>query len=384
MTARRILILYASVGTGHKAAAQALARAFAMCRVDQVWCEDALDHASAVFRKIYAGAYLELSERRPAVWRYLYERTDRDESDLSKYLRTLIDRAGVTELVEMVQQHRPDAVICTHFLPLNLLAAEKRRGPFATPLYCVVTDYIGHAYWADSHVDGYFVASTETGRVLMQRGVMAERINVTGIPVDPTIARPKDPVEMRQLHHLERPPVVALMGGGVAVDRVEEIIHGLIRRGLAGTLLVLAGRNTELESRLSEIKSGPDLSIRGLGMVDYLDDLVAGSDVIITKAGGMIVSEIMARQRPMILIDSIPGQEECNADYVVSVGAGIQLRRLDMVPLAVETLLASPSRLAELRAGAARAGRPDAALRVAEAVLGLEGGSDPGSAVAGR
>jgi processive 1,2-diacylglycerol beta-glucosyltransferase len=71
----------------------------------------------------------------------------------------------------------------------------------------------------------------------------------------------------------------------------------------------------------------------------------------------------------MILIDPIPGQEEWNADYVVSVGAGVQLRLLDMVPVAVDHLLHCPSRLAELRAGAARAGQPHAALKVAEAVL---------------
>ena len=106
-----------------------------------------------------------------------------------------------------------------------------------------------------------------------------------------------------------------------------------------------------------------------MGFVDYLDDLVAASDLVITKAGGLIVSEIMARQTPMLLIDPIPGQEEWNADYVVSVGAGIQLRLLDMVPVAVDQLLQCPARLTELRAGAARAGQPHAALQVADAVL---------------
>jgi processive 1,2-diacylglycerol beta-glucosyltransferase len=97
LKATRILILYASVGTGHKAAAQALAKAFALRGADHVRCEDALDYASAVFRQIYAGSYLELSEKMPAVWRYLYERTDKDEPELSRHLRTLIDRIGVTD-----------------------------------------------------------------------------------------------------------------------------------------------------------------------------------------------------------------------------------------------------------------------------------------------
>jgi processive 1,2-diacylglycerol beta-glucosyltransferase len=370
--ATRILILYASVGMGHRAAAEALAKAFAILRVEHVRCEDTLDFASAVFRQVYAGSYAELSEKTPAVWRYLYGLTDRNESELSRYLRSLIGRIGVTDLMQMVRAYRPDAVLCTHFLPLNLLARERRRGQFATPLYCVVTDYIGHAYWVEPQADGYFVASPETARALLERGVVGARISVTGIPVDPAIARPKDGARMRRVHRLERSPVVMLMGGGMAADRAEHIVRGLVRRGLAGTLVILAGRNARLEAGLSQIEGTPALSIRGLGAVEYVDDLVAASDLIVTKAGGLIVSEIMARHIPMIVVEPIPGQEEWNADYVVGVGAGIQLRNADMVPLAVETLLGSRARLAALRAAAQRAGRPDAALRVAEAVLAAE------------
>jgi processive 1,2-diacylglycerol beta-glucosyltransferase len=374
LKATRILILYASVGTGHKAAAQALAKAFALRGADHVRCEDALDYASAVFRQIYAGSYLELSEKMPAVWRYLYERTDKDEPELSRHLRTLIDRIGVTELTGIVRQYRPQAVICTHFLPLSLLAREKRTGRSSTPLYCVVTDYIGHVFWIEPQVDRYFVATAETGQMLIQRGAVAERIQVTGIPVDPAIAHPKDPATMRQIHRLETPPVVMLMGGGLPVEQAERIVHGLARRGFRGTLVVAAGRNSHLEARLRQGEiTTPTFSLRGFGFVEHLDDLVAASDLVITKAGGLIVSEVMARGTPMILVNCIPGQEEWNADYAVSVGAGIQLRHLDMLPLAVETLLASSDRLAAQRAAAALASRPEAALRVADAVLESRG-----------
>jgi processive 1,2-diacylglycerol beta-glucosyltransferase len=369
MHMRRILILHAAVGTGHTTPARALAKAFQMRQVEQVWCEDALAYGSKVFREIYAGSYLELSEKMPTLWAYCYERTDQNETELSKDLRTLIDRIGVTELAALVRQRRPDAVICTHFLPLNLLAWAKRKQRLTVPLYCVVTDYTGHIYWVEPDVEGYFVATPETGQLLARRGVDAARIRVTGIPVDPAIAIPKDPMQMRQVHHLDRAPVVTLVGGGLAVERVEHLIHGLMRRGFPGTLLVVAGRNTKLEAGLQHVRSSPTLTLRVLGFVDYLDDLVAASDLVITKAGGLMVSEIMARQTPMLLIDPIPGQEEWNADYVVSVGAGVQLRLLDMVPVAVDHLLQCPSRLAELRAGAARAGQPQAALKVAEAVL---------------
>jgi processive 1,2-diacylglycerol beta-glucosyltransferase len=111
------------------------------------------------------------------------------------------------------------------------------------------------------------------------------------------------------------------------------------------------------------------MRLRRLGMIDWVDDLVAASDLAITKSGGLIVSEILARGTPMIVIDPIPGQEEWNADYVAGSGAGVQLRQPESVPPATLSLLAHPERLALMRAQAARVGRPRAALDIAERVL---------------
>jgi processive 1,2-diacylglycerol beta-glucosyltransferase len=230
-----------------------------------------------------------------------------------------VDRLGVTELQAMVEHYKPDAIICTHFLPLNLLAREKRKGRLEALLYCVVTDYTGHVFWVDPIVDGYFVATPETGEMLIRRGIPPESITVTGIPVDPAIAQPKDPAELRQTYDLNREPVITLMGGGLNIDRVEQMVAGLLERNLGGTLVVAAGRNGKLQEAMKHLPSSVTLELRTLGFINYLDDLVAASDLVITKAGGLIVSEVMARQTPMVVIDPIPGQEEWNADYVVSV-----------------------------------------------------------------
>lgn len=365
----RILLLHASVGTGHKTAAKALEKAFRLRQVEHVWCKDALEYGLKLFQELYTGSYLELSEKVPVLWSYFYERSDKNETDLTKALRTLVDRLGVTELRALIEHYRPDAVICTHFLPLNLLAREKRKGRLEARLYCVVTDYTGHVYWVDPIVDGYFVATPETGEMLIRRGVSQEAITVTGIPVDPAIAQPKDPAEIRQARQIVREPVVTLMGGGLNLDRVEQMVEGLLQRNLGGTLLVVAGRNEKLQAALKDLPASATLDLRVLGFIDYLDDLVTASDLVITKAGGLIVSEVMARQTPMVVIDPIPGQEEWNADYVVSVGAGVQIRLAEMVPMTVHNLLAAPDRLEMLRAGAKEAGRPQAAMAVANAIL---------------
>jgi processive 1,2-diacylglycerol beta-glucosyltransferase len=305
----------------------------------------------------------------PEVLSFLYERSDEGETEFIKNLRILIERAGANELDQLVQRRHPDAIVCTHSLPLGLIARQKRKGRLKAPVYGVVTDYTAHVWWADEWVDRYFVANAETKALLVERGVLASRIHVTGIPVDPEIAEPKDRDPMRVAHRIERAPVVLLLGGGIRVERVRCMVTELLRRDVSGTLIVVAGRNTELETALRDLRSSPTLKLRVLGFIDYLDDLIAASDLVITKSGGLIVSEVLARYRPMVVIDPIPEHEVWNADYVVSVGAGVQMRLPEMVPVVVENLLAWPERLAVLQAGAEQAGRPHAAFSIVDSVL---------------
>lgn len=367
----RILILHASVGLGHRRAAEALGRAFALRGVEQVWVEDTLAHGPALFRQLYAGSYLELAERAPALWAYFYERADENETRLTRELRALIERLGTTGLEALVQRCQPDAIVCTHFLPLDLLSPERRRRGRAPLLVGVVTDYTGHVFWASPAVDRYCVATPLTSRMLARRGVPSARIAVTGIPVDPAIATPKDRDQARQAHRLERAPVVTLMGGGLSVERVQQIVVDLLASDLIGSLVVVAGRNTALTAALAPLGQASAGRLCLLGFIDYVDDLVTASDLVISKAGGLIVSEVLARGRPLVVIDPIPGQEEWNADFVVSAGAGIQLRLGALVPAAVEHLLTNTSHRQVLADGARQAGRPEAALTIADLVLKL-------------
>jgi processive 1,2-diacylglycerol beta-glucosyltransferase len=106
-----------------------------------------------------------------------------------------------------------------------------------------------------------------------------------------------------------------------------------------------------------------------LEQIDFVDDLVAASDLVITKAGGLIVSEVLARGTPMIIIEPLPGQEEWNADVVAGYGAGVQLRIPEMAAMTALYLLTQPDRLKNMRRRARVVGRPRAALDVAQYIL---------------
>jgi processive 1,2-diacylglycerol beta-glucosyltransferase len=366
----RILILHATGGgEGHRSAAQALARAFYLYGIEHVWVEDALEHGASLYRQLYTSFYLELSENAPSIWEYVYELADNPETRFFNDVWIFLDRIGVTELDHLVKRCEPDAIICTHFLPLHLIARYQRKKKFQSLLYAVVTDYTARAYWVYNEVDRYFVATTHTSKMLADRGAPPSRITVTGIPIDPSISKPKDPFSLRQRMRIEREPVVTIIGSGLQTERVKRMVLGLIDKGMQGTLIVAAGRNKELQSALITIPETPMLSIHILGFIDYVDDLVAVSDMVVTKAGGLIVSEILARGTPMVLVDPIRGQEEWNADYVVSAGAGVQMRLTDMAPEVIIRLLHDPEWLALIRNHARVAGKPDAAASVVTRVM---------------
>lgn len=369
----RILVLHASVGTGHRRAAHALAEAFARKQESEVRVEDTLDYGSPLFRQAYTRSYLDLSERAPTLWRLFYQGTnmnDPEATEVTNRLRTMVERLGVTRLDRLVHKFAPAAIICTHFLPVELLLRLKRRGRLPQPIYCVITDFVAHTFWVAPEIDGYFVASELTREQLIARGVPPSIIRVSGIPVDLAVTEPKPITEMRARHGFAiGAPLVSLFGGGIDVERVQRIVAGVLSCGIPGALAVVAGRNEALAAVLDTLADGPEMRLRTFGFVPYVDDLIAASDLVITKAGGLIVSESLARGVPMLLIDPIPGQEEWNADHVVSVGAGVQLRMAESIPVAVRHLLGQPERLAVLRAGAKRAGRPRAALDIAEHIL---------------
>lgn len=368
----RVLLLHASVGTGHKRAAEALATAFTRRQPGEVRVEDVLDHTSLLFRVAYARSYLELTDRAPLVWGYFYTQTNADPNlaEFTNNIRKLVESIGTNGLKDLLRSFVPEVIICTHFLPMELLVRYKRNAQLPQPIYCVVTDFAAHTFWTYTEIDGYFVADDATRDQLIERGVTPAQIIVSGIPVEPAIAEPKDRQEVRARRGLPAEgQVITLFGGGVDDDHVRVIVQGLRRRDVEGTLVVVAGRNQTLADSLSDLASTPRLRLRVLRFIDYVDDLIVASDLVITKAGGLIVSEVLARGVPLVVIDPIPGHEEWNADFVVRSGAGAQLRLAESVPATVERLLRQPQLLAEMRCAAAAVGRPRAAGDIAEQVI---------------
>ena len=216
----RIAILHASAGSGHRSAAKALAAAIVQRSPPATVRElDTLVFASRLYRGTYAASYNAMAARAPALWGALYHSwalapVYRGTAPV----RLALDRMNLRRLVRVVERESPEAVICTHFLPVEALSPRRGGGRLRVPLYCVITDFAAHPFWAFPHVDRYFVASAEVAGELAGHGVAADRIEVTGIPVDPKFARTMGREAARDRLGLDRArPVVLVMGGGSGV-----------------------------------------------------------------------------------------------------------------------------------------------------------------------
>jgi processive 1,2-diacylglycerol beta-glucosyltransferase len=372
-----ILILSVSAGAGHVRAAQALEAAAKTAKPAlRATHLDLLALVPREFRKLYAEQYIKLVDKLPQLWSFLYAKSDRPSRDsLLGNLKRAAEKLNTRKLQSEIARLRPDAILCTHFLPAELLSRQKARlkdkGTTLPPLWVQVTDFDVHALWVHPHVDRYCVASDEVAFRLADRGVPRARISVTGIPVMPQFSVPLDRRECAlELGLAPERFTVALMAGGAGVGSLDELATRLLRASDELQLVALAGRNAELLAKLRKLAKSHPGQLFPLGFTTTVERVMSAADLVVTKPGGLTVSECLAKHKPMLLVSPIPGQEERNADYLLEAGAALKAADAATLEYKLGQLLANPARLRAMSEAAHRIGRPHAAQDVIALISG--------------
>jgi processive 1,2-diacylglycerol beta-glucosyltransferase len=368
---KKILLLSVSAGAGHVRAAEAL-RAYAQKDEDiEALHLDVMDYVPKSFRKLYADTYITLITKHPYLWGMLYQiSSDAKPNALMQRLRSTMERMNTRDLQKAITKFAPDAIVCTHFMPAELLMHEIENERLKVPVWVQVTDFDLHRMWVLPHMTGYFAASDEIAFRMQASGIPAENIHATGIPIMPAFATPPDREQCcAELGIDASRPVFMLMGGGAGVGRLEQVTRTLLALDGDFQLLVLTGKNADAFAALTALCAHYPGRLFPHGFTDQVERLMACADLVITKPGGLTTSESLAMGLPMIANAPIPGQEERNADFLLEQGAA--LKAIDEVALTwrINQLIGQPHMLKSMATRARALGRPHAARQVLDIVL---------------
>ncbi|MCG8431302.1 MAG: hypothetical protein MJA29_09035 [Candidatus Omnitrophica bacterium] len=362
----KTLIVHASAGAGHRKAAEAVYEQF--CRRDpqssHTLC-DILDYCSSFYRFCYRSAYSFLINRAPWLWGILFVLTSLP--GLKQLLRRWISLNNIRHtrrFAEYLRREQFDCIIATHFLPPEIAAALKRDGSIRSRIYVVITDYGVHPFWVTPGIDEYIVATMQTRRILEGMVTQKPRVSVLGIPVDSRYAH-----EMSRSRICERFGLradtftVLVVTGSFGIGPLDRIAGILSSRDMQ--VLVVCARNERLRRRLEQA-AYPGVKV--FGFVDTMPELMAVADVIVTKPGGLTVTEVLARRIVPVFIAAIPGQESENVRVLAGYGIGKAAGSVAGVKALVGAYKRHAERMADVRSAIGNIRKPHSAEELYEQV----------------
>ncbi|HEX5874507.1 MAG TPA: glycosyltransferase, partial [Pyrinomonadaceae bacterium] len=374
---RKVLLLSASAGAGHVRAAQAIEKAFKENGDGdgrEVQHLDILNYTNKVFRHLYSKAYIDLVNKLPEVPGWVYDKLDKPWKNERR--RLALDKLNTRPLVKLLRGYQPDLIVCTHFLPAEIVSWLKAKERLQSRQVIIVTDFDVHAMWLVHHYEHYFVALDEARAYLEALGIPAQKITVSGIPIDPVFAKKKDKHEMRKKHGLEPDrTTILLSAGGFGVGSVDALIASLLPLQHRAQVVAICGRNEELKTRLTKLaaRMKPDSTVllKPFGYTQEMDELMVASDVVLGKPGGLTTSEALAKGLVFVIVNPIPGQEERNSDHLLERAVAIRCNNLPVLSYKLDQLLADPQRFSSMQRNAQKMGRPNAAKEIVDRIIEL-------------
>lgn len=340
---KKVVILTASTGGGHNKVAKTIKEEL----VDlgyEVEVVDFLKNQMKIYELVISHGYDLLASRFPTLYGELYKFSNNELIKNPKALRAIrLSEQVYTK--KMVKEYEPDLIVTTHPFAAASIGALKCSGKITQPVIAVVTDFITHKAYANEGIDHYVVGSPFTKMHLIKMGINDSKIHATGIPVAKEFYEISEP-KNRQFTTL-------VMGGSMGLSQMREVAEALIENATDSKLIIVTGNNKELyESLLESYGTLIDKKVIELyGYSNEVHKLMDRSHLIVTKPGGLTVSESIIKELPLIVPFYIPGQEYENLVFLSTHGAAIGVEKLELIPLVVQYLQENESDYKRMKDG---------------------------------
>lgn len=372
----RVLILSVTAGFGHHATAKAVGDMLS-AKGAQVQTLDVYAYISHVVKATIDKGYLFSSKHMQTLYRLIYQLA---ENNGQSYLAAgpsiinIINALGASKFGKVLAGYEPDVIVCTHVFAAQMVDELKKRKKLADITSIgIVTDYTLHPYWEDVPRINYIVTASELlSYRCVKRGIPENRLLPFGIPVHPRFNEPLPREQAAaQLGIDADRPTVLLMGGSMGFADNAKNLEKLTEIGLPLQFLVVCGNNKKQLLRVEQFAARyqGDCIIKPFGFVSNVDVMMSAADCIISKPGGLTVSEALAKNLPMLLVDPVPGHEERNVDFLVNNGMAALITKHFSIDEAVFQFFGNPARLETVRQTMRAVAHPDATERLANFIL---------------
>ena len=370
----RVLVVSASIGSGHVAAGRALESALRTAGAETHHV-DLLDYTTVPFRRLYRQAYFDLVRSAPDFVDWLGKRLDRGPAEaqtLQARLRARLARALSYHLPRQIERVQPSLLVHTHFLGPEILSAQ-RRAP-SIPQVQVITDFVAHALWLRSSVRRYYVGAEELAVHLRASGVAPERVRVTGIPIDARFAALPSKAAARARLELDgERDMLLFMAGGMEYKTVRTLLEQLLQLRWPLQVVLVCGRSPALMAQLRPLVAEARglVRVRLLSFTEEVPSYMAAADLMAGKPGGLTSSEALAAGLPMAIVQPYPLQEEANATYLLEAGAAVRIEPLTIFGYKLQRYFTDHQRRRQMAVAARALGRPWAARDVVDDLRAL-------------
>lgn len=367
---KRIVFLMSDTGHGHRAAAEAISAALKHLYGDAVQCEivDVFKRYTPFPFRNFPEYYPQMMKRGSRLYQLGYKISNTPRR--ARLLSSALHAFSYPMLRQLTRDYNADAIVSTHSIitapSLDAFNRLQNRPLFIT----VVVDLVStHMFWYDKRSDLLLLPTEIAFQHGVSAGIQPQRMVVTGMPVHPNFIRgPISKAEARSLLGWDPDlPAVLLVGGGDGIGHLYKVADKINKSEIPCQLAIITGRNQRLQKALQSINW--NLPVHLYGFTDGMYTMMSSSDVLITKAGSLTISEACVTGLPMILYQALPGQEEGNLDYITSAGAGVYAPSAKTIALKLQEFLAEDGALLKQYAENARKlSRPNAVWEIARSI----------------
>ena len=342
----KVLILTAKYGNGHVQVAKTLEDQCNKLGFQKVIVCNLYSESFPVFSEITQFLYLKSFSFGKQFYRLFYYGVDKI---YNKRMMNLYFKMGHKRLHEIVTSEQPDMIINT--FPMIVVPEYRKKTGTVIPTFNVLTDFCLHRIWVHEDIDKYYVATNHVKEKLVKLGIHPSTVKVTGIPIRSQFEEEILSSEIYAKYNLDpdKKTLLIMAGAHGVLKNVKELCQSFISKSEDTQIVVICGNNTVLKESLEPLATSSPEQFKALGYVERIDELYRIASCMITKPGGITLTEATALGVPVILYKPVPGQEKENAHFFEDNHAALIVNQVADITDEVHELLDDEKRLEQMK-----------------------------------